>query len=92
MADIFAYVRVSVFVSRLWETDVDVRVFFMYVCVHIYGLCVFIVQFDEKLGTGAYKSVWLAYDTDRGIEVAWNTVRNGCCSLGSRTCEFLSQC
>ncbi|CEP00868.1 non-specific serine/threonine protein kinase [Plasmodiophora brassicae] len=32
------------------------------------------IRFDEKLGSGAYKSVWLAYDTDLGIEVAWNTV------------------
>ena len=32
------------------------------------------VRFDEQLGTGAYKSVYLAYDTETGKEVAWNTV------------------
>lgn len=32
------------------------------------------IRFDEKLGTGAYKAVWLAYDTEAGIEVAWNLV------------------
>ena len=32
------------------------------------------VQFDEKLGNGAYKEVFLAYDTETGKEVAWNTV------------------
>lgn len=31
-------------------------------------------RFDERLGTGAYKEVWLAYDTETGKEVAWNTV------------------
>lgn len=32
------------------------------------------VRFDEKLGNGAYKEVFLAYDTETGKEVAWNTV------------------
>lgn len=32
------------------------------------------VRFDERLGTGAYKEVYLAYDTETGKEVAWNTV------------------
>eukprot|EP00479_Gromia_sphaerica_P013892 TRINITY_DN7996_c0_g1_i1.p1 TRINITY_DN7996_c0_g1~~TRINITY_DN7996_c0_g1_i1.p1 ORF type:complete len:236 (+),score=36.22 TRINITY_DN7996_c0_g1_i1:258-965(+) len=32
------------------------------------------IRFDKKMGVGAYKSVWLAYDTENGIEVAWNTV------------------
>lgn len=31
-------------------------------------------QFDEKLGNGAYKEVYLSYDTETGKEVAWNTV------------------
>lgn len=32
------------------------------------------VRFDEKLGNGAYKDVYLSYDTETGKEVAWNTV------------------
>src|SRR6185312_14180342 len=32
------------------------------------------VEFDEKLGNGAYKEVYLAYDTETGKEVAWNSV------------------
>lgn len=32
------------------------------------------VRFDEKLGNGAYKEVYLCYDTETGKEVAWNTV------------------
>ena len=32
------------------------------------------VRFDEKLGTGAYKNVYLAYDTETGKEVAWNSI------------------
>ena len=32
------------------------------------------VRFEEKLGSGAYKDVYLAYDTETGKEVAWNTV------------------
>ena len=35
---------------------------------------IFLIQFAQKLGTGAYKCVWLGYDTEMGIEVAWNTV------------------
>ena len=31
-------------------------------------------QYDKKLGTGAYKDVFLAYNTVDGIDVAWNTV------------------
>jgi hypothetical protein len=30
-----------------------------------------VCQFDEKLGNGAYKEVYLAYDTETGKEVAW---------------------
>ena len=32
------------------------------------------VRFIEKLGSGAYKDVYRAYDTIEGIEVAWNQV------------------
>uniref|UniRef100_A0A7S3YDV4 Protein kinase domain-containing protein n=2 Tax=Lotharella globosa TaxID=91324 RepID=A0A7S3YDV4_9EUKA len=32
-------------------------------------------RYDKKLGTGAYKDVFLAYDTENGIDVAWNTVK-----------------
>ena len=32
------------------------------------------VRFAEKLGSGAYKDVYRAYDTIEGIEVAWNMV------------------
>lgn len=32
------------------------------------------VRFVEKLGSGAYKDVYRAYDTIEGIEVAWNQV------------------
>ena len=43
-----------------------------FLCVH--ESAPYCLQFDEKLGTGAYKSVYLAYDNDTGNEVAWNTV------------------
>ena len=32
------------------------------------------LRFSEKLGSGAYKAVYRAYDTIEGIEVAWNIV------------------
>eukprot|EP01083_Nonionella_stella_P102234 290666_1 len=32
------------------------------------------ICFDQKIGRGAYKNVFLGYDTEKGIEVAWNTV------------------
>lgn len=32
------------------------------------------LRFSEKLGFGAYKDVYRAYDTIEGIEVAWNAV------------------
>src|ERR1700761_6793328 len=32
------------------------------------------VRFEEKLGSGAYKEVFLCYDTETGKEVAWNAV------------------
>ena len=31
-------------------------------------------RFNKRLGTGAFKTVWLAYDVENGREVAWNTV------------------
>lgn len=33
------------------------------------------VKLEERLGSGAYKDVWRAYDTHEGIEVAWNVVK-----------------
>lgn len=35
------------------------------------------IRFKEKLGSGAYKDVYRAYDTIEGIEVAWNVVKLG---------------
>ncbi|CAI5716452.1 unnamed protein product [Peronospora effusa] len=35
------------------------------------------IRFDIRLGTGAYKSVYKAYDTDQGIDVAWNAIDIG---------------
>mmetsp|Transcript_21251 Transcript_21251/g.42565 ORF Transcript_21251/g.42565 Transcript_21251/m.42565 type:complete len:960 (+) Transcript_21251:446-3325(+) len=32
------------------------------------------LRFNERLGSGAYKDVFRAYDTAEGIEVAWNLV------------------
>lgn len=33
------------------------------------------VKLETRLGAGAYKDVWRAYDTLEGIEVAWNVVK-----------------
>mmetsp|Transcript_12667 Transcript_12667/g.19092 ORF Transcript_12667/g.19092 Transcript_12667/m.19092 type:complete len:932 (+) Transcript_12667:313-3108(+) len=33
------------------------------------------VRLEERLGAGAYKDVWRAYDTNEGIEVAWNVIK-----------------
>lgn len=33
------------------------------------------VKSETKLGSGAYKDVWRAYDTNEGIEVAWNVIK-----------------
>jgi len=33
------------------------------------------LRFNERLGSGAYKDVYRAYDTAEGIEVAWNLVK-----------------
>ncbi|KAF1331122.1 Wnk protein kinase, partial [Globisporangium splendens] len=35
------------------------------------------IRFDIRLGTGAYKTVYKAYDTDQGIDVAWNAIDIG---------------
>lgn len=35
-------------------------------------------QFDEKLGNGAYKEVFLSYDTETGKEVAWYDTTRRC--------------
>ncbi|EGZ17563.1 hypothetical protein PHYSODRAFT_502916 [Phytophthora sojae] len=35
------------------------------------------IRFDIRLGMGAYKSVYKAYDTDQGIDVAWNAIDIG---------------
>jgi len=32
------------------------------------------VRFNVRLGQGAYKEVWKAYDTSEGVEVSWNTL------------------
>ena len=32
------------------------------------------IRFDTRLGRGAYKTVWKGYDTETGIEVAWNAL------------------
>ena len=33
------------------------------------------VRFNELLGEGSFKKVYLAYDTQQGVEVAWNMVK-----------------
>lgn len=35
----------------------------------------FMMQYDVMLGRGAYKRVYKAFDTEDGLEVAWNKVR-----------------
>ena len=32
-------------------------------------------QFNEELGSGAYKTVYKAYDNETGWEVAWNVIK-----------------
>ena len=34
-----------------------------------------LVQLDEVLGKGAFKTVYKGFDTQEGTEVAWNLVR-----------------
>ncbi|OQS04703.1 serine/threonine protein kinase [Thraustotheca clavata] len=42
------------------------------------------VRFDTKLGTGAYKTVYKGYDTDQGIDVAWNAIDIGALPHGEK--------
>lgn len=42
------------------------------------------VKLEERLGSGAYKDVWRAYDTNEGMEVAWNVVKLGRIPPGER--------
>ena len=34
-------------------------------------------QYTKQLGQGAYKTVYKAFDSDTGLEVAWNQVQIG---------------
>lgn len=43
------------------------------------------IRFDIKLGTGAYKTVYKAYDTDQGIDVAWNAIDIGVLPSAEKT-------
>ncbi|RHZ24681.1 hypothetical protein DYB26_007874 [Aphanomyces astaci] len=40
--------------------------------------------FDKRLGTGAYKTVYKAYDVDQGIDVAWNAIDIGALPHGEK--------
>ena len=70
-------------------------------CFCLFALC-FCCQFDEKLGNGAYKDVYLAYDTETGKEVAWSAAggesrENHGTSVHAQhqhatTCSFISLC
>ncbi|OQR93958.1 serine/threonine protein kinase [Achlya hypogyna] len=42
------------------------------------------VRFNTKLGTGAYKTVYKGYDTDQGIDVAWNAIDIGALPHGEK--------
>ncbi|KAF0694362.1 Aste57867_14773 [Aphanomyces stellatus] len=42
------------------------------------------VRFEQKLGTGAYKTVYKAYDIDQGIDVAWNAIDIGALPHGEK--------
>ena len=33
------------------------------------------LQYNKKLGSGAFKDVYLAFNTEEGIDVAWNTIK-----------------
>ncbi|TYZ68215.1 hypothetical protein PybrP1_010012 [[Pythium] brassicae (nom. inval.)] len=43
------------------------------------------IRFDIKLGSGAYKTVYKAYDTDQGIDVAWNAIDIGVLPSAEKT-------
>ncbi|KAJ0409086.1 hypothetical protein P43SY_002220 [Pythium insidiosum] len=43
------------------------------------------IRFDIRLGTGAYKTVYKAYDTDQGIDVAWNAIDIGVLPASEKT-------
>lgn len=69
-------------------------------CFCLFAIC-FCCQFDEKLGNGAYKDVYLAYDTETGKEVAWSAAGSREKITGASvhaqhqhatTCSFLSLC
>jgi WNK lysine deficient protein kinase len=32
------------------------------------------MQYDEEIGSGAFKVVYRGYDFDRGTEIAWNSI------------------
>ncbi|RHY28794.1 hypothetical protein DYB32_005700 [Aphanomyces invadans] len=40
--------------------------------------------FDKRLGTGAYKTVYKAYDVNQGIDVAWNAIDIGALPHGEK--------
>jgi len=42
------------------------------------------VCFNDRLGEGAFKKVYRAYDTTQGLEVAWNAVKVGGISASAR--------
>ncbi|ETW10355.1 WNK protein kinase, variant [Aphanomyces invadans] len=42
------------------------------------------IRFDKRLGTGAYKTVYKAYDVDQGIDVAWNAIDIGALPHGEK--------
>lgn len=41
------------------------------------------VRYDSKLGEGSSKEVWRAFDTEKGIEVAWNSTNNICYDINN---------
>ena len=60
---------------RRWvgSTAVQARIIHLIAArLRAFVCCCCCCQFDEKLGNGAYKDVYLAYDTETGKEVAWS--------------------
>ena len=43
------------------------------------------IRFDDKLGKGAYKDVYRAYDSETGKEVAWNSIALACIKPSERS-------